>query len=265
MKIVRTPHQLWVQYHYVGMDIHTHDTMIEMELLVEGHGTQILNGHEYHIQKGSLWISRPQDFHEVTVPKGTRIFNVQFKPSFLSRDLLSLLLDYEGDLCISLSDADFSSFLSVSEEILEEYEQQNAFSTEMIKRQIEWMLFRTLRLLGASPVEKKENAQNPLIEKAILFLRSNFSESPSLDRTAAFVHLNTDYFAVLFRKHIGKTYYTYLTDLKMEHAKNLVIETTLPLTLVAHRCGFGDQSNFLRQFKKYFGCTPTEMRSKKRA
>ena len=263
MKIVRTPHTLSAQWHFIGMDLHTHEAIIEAELLVDGSGNQTLNGHPYAIQKGSFWISRPQDFHTVEVPKGSRILNVQFIPGFLSSELLSLLLNYPDDICLSLSDSDFSDFCTLMETVLAEYEHQADFSFEIIKRQLELMLLKAFRLLPLSPQERRKIQQNPLMEKAILFLRSNFSESPSLARAAEFVHLNADYFAAQFKQYTKKTYYTYLTELKLAHARKLVLETELTLAIVAFKCGFGDQSNFLRQFKKHFGCTPTEMRAKK--
>ena len=263
MQIIQSPYHLCVQRHDIGFELHTHDTMVEIELLVSGSGFQILNGRRYSIQKGSLWITRPQDFHEVNVPKGVNILNIQFKPSILSRDLLSLLLDHPNDICIQLSEEDFSVILHTAETILEEHELQNDFSDLIAKRQIELMLLRVFRILSIQPIEKKNHTENSLIEKAILFLRTNFSENPSLDATASFVHLNADYFAVQFKKYIGRTYYAYLTELKMEYAKKLILETDLKLSTVCFKCGFGDQSNFLRQFKRYFGCTPTQMRQKK--
>ena len=263
MQIIQSPYQLCVQRHNIGLELHTHDTMVEIELLVAGSGFQILNGRRYPIQKGSLWITRPQDFHEVNVPKGVNILNIQFKPSILSGDLLSLLLDHPSDICIQLSEKDFPTVLQIAETILEEYELKNDFSDSIAKRQIELMLLRVFRILSIQPIEKKNHTENSLIEKAILFLRTNFSENPSLDATASFVHLNADYFAVQFKKYIGRTYYAYLTELKMEYAKKLILETDLKLSTVCFKCGFGDQSNFLRQFKRYFGCTPTQMREKK--
>ena len=263
MKIIRTPDTLSVQRHFVGMDLHTHEAIIEAELLVDGCGRQILNGHPYAIQKGSFWISRPQDFHTVEVPKGSHILNVQFMPGFLSSELLSILLNYPKDIFLSLSEDAFSEFRALLETVLEEYESQTDFSLEIIKRQLELMLLKTFRLLPTPSAEKRMSQQNPLMEKAILFLRSNFSESPSLARVAELVHLNADYFAAQFKRYTKKTYYTYLTELKLAHAKKLVLETNLTLAIVTFKCGFGDQSNFLRQFKKHFGHTPTEMRAKR--
>ena len=264
MRIISNPQKLSIQRHNIGCDLHTHDTMVEMELLVEGSGTQVLNGRSYSIRSGWFWLSRPQDFHEVDVPKGADILNIQFKPSVLSRELLGMLLDYEGDVCLALPETVFSDFLGKMEVISEEYERDADFSTDVIKREIELMLLQVFRLLPIAPIRRDKHMQNSLIERAILFMRSNFSESPSLSDAAEFVHLNADYFAAQFKKHIGKTYYAYLTDLKMEQAKKLTLETELPLSAVAFRCGFGDQSNFLRQFKRYFGCTPTQMRAQKR-
>ncbi len=263
MYIVKSPHSLHIQEHDSGWELHTHDSMIEIELLVEGNASQILNGHFYSLKKGALWISRPQDFHEVISSERVNILNIQFKPGFISRDLLSLLLDYQNDICMELSERDFSTVLTVAEAISAEYEKKESFSFDVIKRHIELMLLCVFRALGIAPIEKKENAQNAFIEKAILFLRTNFSENPSLAATAAHVHFNADYFAAQFKKQVGKTYYTYLTELKLEQAKNLILETDMALSIICFKCGFGNQSNFLRQFKRYFGCTPTQMRQKK--
>ena len=263
MYIVKSPYSLHVQEHTFGWEMHTHDSMIEIELLIEGNVTQILNGHAYSLQKGAFWISRPQDFHEVISTEEVKILNIQFKPGFISRDLLTLLLDYPNDICASLSEQDFASILAITETIPEEYEKKESFSLEIIQRQIELMLLHLFRFLGIVPIEKKDNAQNAFIEKAILFLRTNFSENPSLDTTAAHVHFNADYFAAQFKKQVGKTYYAYLTELKLEQTKNLILETDMALSVICYKCGFGNQSNFLRQFKRYFGCTPTQMRQKR--
>ena len=263
MYIVKSPYSLHVQEHDAGWEMHTHDSMIEIELLIEGNASQILNGHAYSLTKGSFWISRPQDFHEVSTSEKVKILNIQFKPNFISRDLLSRLLDYSGDICMTLSEKDFPSILTVAAGIVEEYEKKESFSIEMIKRQIELMLLRLFRVLSIAPIEKKGSTQNGFIEKAILFLRTNFSENPSLDTAAAHVHFNADYFAARFKKEVGKTYYTYLTELKLEQAKNLILETDISLSVICFKCGFGNQSNFLRQFKRYFGCTPTQMRQRR--
>ena len=263
MYIVKSPYNLHVQEHTAGWEMHTHDSMIEIELLIEGNVTQILNGHTYTLQKGAFWLSRPQDFHEVRSTEAVRILNIQFKPGFISRDLLALLLDYSNDICTELSGEAFSSVLAITDVISEEYERKESFSIEMIKRQIELMLLRVFRVLGIAPLERKDNAQNAFIEKAILYLRTHFSENPSLDTTAAHVHFNADYFAAQFKKQVGKTYYAYLTELKLEQAQHLILETDISLSVICFKCGFGNQSNFLRQFKRHFGYTPTQMRQKK--
>ena len=263
MYIVKSPYSLHVQEHTAGWEMHTHDSMIEIEVLMEGNVTQILNGHFYSLKKGAFWLSRPQDFHELTSTDEVKILNIQFKPGFISRDLLSLLLDYQNDICMELSKQDFATVLTVAEAISTEYEKKESFSSDVIKRHIELMLLCVFRALGIAPIERKENVQNAFIEKAILFLRTHFSENPSLDTTAAHVHFNADYFAAQFKKQVGKTYYTYLTELKLEQAKNLILETDMALSIICFKCGFGNQSNFLRQFKRYFGSTPTQMRQKK--
>lgn len=263
MYIVKSSYNLRVQRHDAGWQLHTHDSMIEIELMVEGSGDHLLNGQYYPIKKGWFWISRPQDFHEVNVPKGVNIISIQIKPAFISKELLSLIIDYQSDICAELSDSLFQRILTICETIFEEYERNDLFSFELIERQIEFMLLQVFRFLKIAPIERKESTNNLYIEKALLFLRTNFSENPSLDTTASYIHFNADYFATLFKKHVGKTYYRYLTELKLEQAKKLILETDMSLSVICFKCGFGNQSNFLRQFKRSFGCTPTQMRQKK--
>ena len=263
MYIVKSTYNLRIKNHDEGWQLHTHESMIEIELMTEGSGYHFLNGHYYPIKKGWFWISRPQDFHEVTVPKGVNIISIQIKPAFISKELLALLIDYQSDICAELSDSLFQKILTICETIFEEYESNDLFSLELIQRQIELMLLQVFRYFKIAPTKRKETDKNAFIEKAILYLKTNFSENPSLDTTAAYIHFNSDYFATLFKKHIGKTYYRYLTELKLEQAKKLILETDMSLSVICFKCGFGNQSNFLRQFKRSYGCTPTQMRQRK--
>ena len=98
MYIVKSSYDLRVQKHDAGWQLHTHDSMIEIELMTEGNGDHFFNGHYYPIKKGCFWISRPQDFHEVSVSKGANIISIQIKPAFISKELLSLLIDYQNDM-----------------------------------------------------------------------------------------------------------------------------------------------------------------------
>ena len=49
-------------------------------------------------------------------------------------------------------------------------------------------------------------------------------------------------------------------QMKLEHAKKLIINTGVPLTQISLECGYSSHSNFNRDLKNFFGISPSEMR-----
>ena len=54
----------------------------------------------------------------------------------------------------------------------------------------------------------------------------------------------------------NKTYYDFLTEIRISHACHFIIEDKMSVEQIADRCGFYNISNFYRQFKKVIGTTP---------
>ena len=63
------------------------------------------------------------------------------------------------------------------------------------------------------------------IGKAIQYIENNFYRSISLEEVSQAVHMNTAYFSTLFKKQTGKKYIDYVTDLRMEKARKLILNT----------------------------------------
>ena len=70
------------------------------------------------------------------------------------------------------------------------------------------------------------------------------------------VHMNTAYFSTLFKKQTGKKYIDYVTDLRMEKARKLILNTDLKIGAIAEMVGYGSTKHFTRIYKEKFGTTP---------
>jgi AraC family transcriptional regulator len=68
--------------------------------------------------------------------------------------------------------------------------------------------------------------------------------------------LTPSYFAKAFRRTTGMSPHQYLTHVRVQEAKTLLLSSTLPLTDIALICGFGDQSYFTRVFTRWVGASP---------
>lgn len=101
---------------------------------------------------------------------------------------------------------------------------------------------------------------NTCIEQAICFMEEHITENISLDEIADHIGLSKYYFNRLFNKHIGMTPHRYFINMRVQHAKRLLLTTHASVEKIAEMCGFDNASNFIRLFKQRTGMTPTAFR-----
>lgn len=85
---------------------------------------------------------------------------------------------------------------------------------------------------------------------------SNFKKVITLEEIAAISNLTVTSFCRYFKLMTRKTYYDFLTEVRVSHVCRLLIEDKLSIPHISHQCGFLNISNFYRQFKKVTGFTP---------
>lgn len=99
-----------------------------------------------------------------------------------------------------------------------------------------------------------------VILRAMSYIRRRYAEKVGLEDVASEVSLSPTYFSRLFKEEAGQSFKSYLNDLRIGEAKNLLRETALPLLDVASRVGFEDQSYFSRVFRNIVGISPGRYR-----
>ena len=109
---------------------------------------------------------------------------------------------------------------------------------------------------------EEEQAQQE--ERAITgitrYLQQHLAEDMSLTVLAEVFHLSPQYISQLFKNEIGVGFLAYLTNIRMETAKKLLLATSLSIAEVAEQSGYGDYRVFTKVFKKAEGITPSQYR-----
>ena len=100
------------------------------------------------------------------------------------------------------------------------------------------------------------------ILQVISFIEDNLRASLELEQLARKAHLSKFHFCRIFKQHIGMNPMKFVTALRIERAKELLGRSDLTVSFVANEVGFKDLSNFIRQFKKITGVTPTTYRDR---
>ena len=84
----------------------------------------------------------------------------------------------------------------------------------------------------------------------------------SLDVVCAVIGVSNSYFSSIFKKEMGKSFISYLTDYRMDVAAELILNTDEKSYTIAERVGYQDANYFSYVFKKKFGVSPSKYRAK---
>lgn len=110
----------------------------------------------------------------------------------------------------------------------------------------------------AGPRENyKEASQLEGIKK---YLAEHFHEDLKLESMAALMYMNTSYFSTFFKKHTGKNFKQYLTELRMKEGHRLLLQSDLMVYEVAEAVGYNNPRQFSDMFRKYYGKLPNDYR-----
>ncbi|MFR2956682.1 MAG: helix-turn-helix domain-containing protein, partial [Lachnospiraceae bacterium] len=93
------------------------------------------------------------------------------------------------------------------------------------------------------------------------YINEHFTENLTLEEVASLAGFSKYHFTRLFRQYADTSFYKYLNQRRIDHAKTLLLDPGLSVIEVALASGFSSLSAFLRMFKLLNHCTPTEYRS----
>jgi YesN/AraC family two-component response regulator len=108
---------------------------------------------------------------------------------------------------------------------------------------------------------KTENMSTRYVRQAQDFIMAHFREKVTLDTLAEHILLNKFYIQKLFKQLTGKTPNAYLASIRINHAKELLRTTEMPIATVALESGIENTSYFIRLFKSFEGMPPGEYRN----
>lgn len=110
--------------------------------------------------------------------------------------------------------------------------------------------------------QKRSNRNEKLLSKVKDYVDGNYSENITLTSISKDFGISSGYLSVLFNDYIGQNFIDYLTNLRIQSAKNLLKSTDLKIYEIADRVGYRDAYYFSTAFKKIVGINPTDYREK---
>ena len=100
-----------------------------------------------------------------------------------------------------------------------------------------------------------------VVFKITNFIKKNCGEKLSLDALAREVYLSKSYLSSMFKQETGVSLTEYITKVRIEKSKKMLLEDGVSLLTISEQCGFKDQSYFTKVFKKEVGVSPKKYRN----
>lgn len=155
---------------------------------------------------------------------------------------------------IAEQDADFHETMELDYQDMHELNHVKNFN-ELVNVAITFIHFCCRKA-----IQNIYDGNSPVIIKSVKYVNHNFTKKITLQGIAEDLHVNPSYLSMLFKQELNMTFSEYLSKIRVNKAKHLLIKTNLSMVDISFQSGFEDQSYFTKVFKKLEKCTPKEYR-----
>ena len=158
--------------------------------------------------------------------------------------------------------SEHEAILDLIEEIYSSYVQKKAYHELTIQRKSLklWTLFHALTEDYRNNLGEKSSSLR--LKSMLLYINEHYMNKLSLDEIAKAGLCSTRECNRTFRDELHTTPFTHLLQVRLQKAAELLLNTTMPITMISSSCGFSGSSYFTKEFSSEFGCTPKEYRTR---
>jgi AraC family L-rhamnose operon transcriptional activator RhaR/AraC family L-rhamnose operon regulatory protein RhaS len=257
---------------------HRHD-FHELTVVLDGHGTYEYQGCTYSISSGDTFITLPGEIHHYRNQQNLSLMNFIWYPEQLPVSP-EKLLDIPGyRTFFSLEPQSRSIFKFEHRLVLTPdkiYFLQNYF--RRIEKELQHRSEGTIIYVGLIFVEllisvsrffneKQKNIKsvyNELqkLDDVLNFLHDNIANQVTLAQAAKIFGSSENNFFRIFKRIMQESFSDYLLNLRLQHARNLLLTSNKLLSEIALESGFCDSNYLCFRFRKKFGQSPHQFRIK---
>lgn len=245
-------------------ELHNH-TYFQLIGFSEGKGCIIVEDKTYTIHAGQIYLIQPQQMHAVRASSQDPLKIMDIKFSIQSQSLFEQLRKID----ITLGQTYFKEFCICFNKIIQESMDHNSYYYKIICNYLYEMLVHFIRNLNEESSQPQLSIPKDLTVKSykgidvyalIDYIRFNYSHIISLDDLSQFAHVNKTTLCNMFKELFFTTPIRYINGIRLDKAKELLLNTNMSVGEIADLVGFQSIHYFSRFFKEKEKCTPIEYR-----
>lgn len=227
---------------------------VELTYIDKGSMHSVVGGTDLILKQGELMLYAQNQWH------------MQYADIDCATSFVTITMDLDCSYADLLFNRKFSASHKTTkllQQILEEYEKDDVFSSDMIICKVQQVLLTMLRddQRGSKPALKTPvavNNENEIVGRALDYISKHVYEKLSVSTVASEANVSASYLTSLFHKYMQISPGEYIRRSKLEESKKLIREGKMNFTQISEALQYSTVHHFSRQFKEKFGITPTE-------
>ena len=248
--------------------IHCHPEY-EINVVINTHGTRVIGDSEKEFSGldfvmigpyiPHVWKSTKEENHVVTIQFSPELLDFPIMNKRLFLPIKQLLEDSRQGLQFYGPDAE-----RIKDEIVELTRIQGFQTATMFLNILNSLAHAPRRKLVSNMYESENlihQSKSRRISKVCRHIEENISHKISLSDAARLVNMSDSAFSHFFKKQTSISFITYVNNLRVAKACDLLANTNLSASEICYDCGFNNKSNFIRLFTKRKNMTPIEYRN----
>lgn len=247
--------------------LHRHDE-IQISLIVKGFGDVIVGNSVHSFESGHIYVigsNAPHLFRSLdddgTVHMITLFFTREsFGPAFFQLEEVDHLGRFIDSIHVGLR---YTNTPDALQGELATFESLSG--TNRMTRFLE--LLEKLQLLKPERLSRFtspniSSSEGERMGNVLDYAMNNYTQGVKLNDVASIAHMTPNAFCRYFKTHTNKSFFEFITELRMAHAARLLLEPERTVLEIAYTTGYKNISHFNRTFNKSFGCNPTAYRKR---
>lgn len=253
---------------------HRHD-FLELCLVVEGRGTEIVNGVSHTLEPGTMTFLLPYQIHEIQADKGSQVllyvcnFDMGLLLNAPDRELAHCLLhedEAEPAPFVQVSPEQNRDMLSLFDRMQQEYSRNGRWKLLILTS----MLFEALARFDRIRCQEerslyeaaKRQPDSSVIWEIVHYIHQRYQESLTLAELANRFHFSVPNLSKLLKRHLGTSFIDFIHELRIRQACSLLRSSDMSITDIALEVGFRSFASFSRVFNHLKGVTPSVYRKR---
>jgi AraC family transcriptional regulator, transcriptional activator of pobA len=253
---------------------HWHDQVMEIIFIVKGRMQLYIEGYSYVGEEGDIILIEEGQIHGAYLMEKEEV--PEYYAVLINKSILltaeSMHIVHEpllnGKLsfprCLRAEDDNYNDLKELILNIAAEYKSKKSGYELVIKSYLYRLIVTLTRVYGYEVSNSKaEGVNRRRIEElrdVMMYVEEHYGEQFTLNDISKLARMSPYHFCRTFKKITGQTFVEYVNLCRIRKGEEMIMNSSLPITQIAHRVGFHNINYFNRVFRKYRLCSPSEFR-----